>query len=157
MSTTVRKPALPTVMDASLTTTVSGQSVAVAKPTVQTPSYVPRLSGAATTDTPELARVVDRIATELRDTTAAARANPMQSHITIKNVTVGTGGATTQLPRHGFGVLAHWMVVGWRGVAGGAAGAGPSLEEDPALTTTSTLALKSYVAGVADVMVWGKP
>lgn len=156
MAVSIRKPALPSVVDASITTTVGGQTVTVLRPTAQTPAYVQRVTALATKDPTELARVVERMSEEQHQVTAAQRAHPMQAVLTIKNVTL-TSGATTILPPHGLNSLVHWLVVRWRGAAGGSAGAGASLEEDQGATTVNALALKSYVSGVADVMVWPIP
>ncbi len=89
--------------------------------------------------------------------TQAHRSHPEQAPITFKNVTCGAGGALVVLP-HGFGRNAEYIVTKWKGAA---TVGGHSLvcDEDDATPTTTktTLALRSYVAGKANIRVYPEP
>lgn len=105
-----------------------------------------------------LAASLTRLSRTVDDVTVAARSNPILTPIYFDRLTAGTAGAKTKVT-HNLGRYARWLVVGWRSVSTASATTSLwSLVEDtndtsPA-TSTTVLALKSYTAGVFDLMVF---
>lgn len=102
-----------------------------------------------------LAKQLNALHTEIANATQATRSSHIQGSVLFTNVVVGAGGAKTVL-QHNFGKYAFFLVVGWRG--NGVVTA-PVLVDDRAdssgvLTSDARLALRSHVAGIADIMVW---
>lgn len=122
------------------------------------PTFVPAAREAVSVDdvadAAAIARQLNSMQSSLAETTFATRCNPHSAPVTFENITCNATGATNPIRlEHGLGRYVKWSVVGWRGAAGG-----HSIVEDlldaGTLTTTTTLVLKSFVAGTADIEVW---
>ncbi len=108
-----------------------------------------------------LCRQLNAMNLALAQTSHAQRSHPEQAPITFKNVVCGASGDKVILS-HGFNSAVEYKVVLWRSrpLPAAATVAGDSLvcdlEEAPTTrkTTPHTLALNSYVAGMANIRVW---
>jgi hypothetical protein len=101
-----------------------------------------------------LAKQLTSIQIELAETTLAARSQPIQAPVIFTNLVCGDSGELVTLT-HNFGRYAYFLVIGWRGAS---TTSGHSLVSDQMdatpVTTENMLALRSYVAGTADLMVF---
>lgn len=95
-------------------------------------------------DPGKVARLLARL---LKDVASLKRLRAPR-FIDFEDIVVGAAGAIVQV-EHGFGGRVRWWLVGWQPVGTVAA----ILKEDAAKTTTKTLVLASYVAGVATIRV----
>jgi len=162
MPTTIRTRILPSVVD-SPTTAVPAP---VRKATVETPAH-------RTFATTEMLGRPDahvgflhRLEREVHDATWSTRANPLAGALTVRRVLCPNGGAKVTITHSLHAPLTSaglpgvcWLVVGWRGQAGGSAGLGPELEESQLAgdQTADKLTLLSYEQGEADFLIWPKP
>lgn len=98
-----------------------------------------------------LTRMVQTVVTALRALLGLRRSQT----VTFENVACSTG-ATKVVLRHNLGRRARWSVAGWRGASTTTAPSLVSDENDASavLTDKNTLALRSYVAGTADIEVF---
>lgn len=94
---------------------------------------------------------------EVAQTTQAVRSHPEQAPITFNNVVCGIGGTKVVL-QHGFGAFADYVVTRWSGDGTNALYSLTSDERDlpvtDRLTNKNTLALRSFVAGTANIRVF---
>jgi hypothetical protein len=102
----------------------------------------------------DLAQHLTTLERAVHDMTQASRNNPFGQSLIVRNVECGTGGGVIRV-KHGFNRRVQWLVVGFRdSTITGAAVSGPSLTEDSGSTTATILGLRTYAAGVADIMVF---
>ena len=117
------------------------------------PMRVERITPEIARDPDRLADLLTRISIALSDATTAARASVFNGYTKFEGVPCGSGGAVVTL-RHGLGRPPMIIVTRFLGTDGiSVATDRPDLREDPTQSDASTLVLKSYVAGVADVVL----
>ena len=119
-------------------------------PSALTPSAV-RRQRVQPSDVDDPSKVADQL-TKLQDNQTevnrALAASPLLGPKIFHDVACGTSGATALQVAHGYGRPARWYVVRWaRTTPGGSHGLEGLTNDD------KTLVLRSYVAGVATVMV----
>lgn len=119
----------------------------------------PHPTESAVGDPRQLVRIIRDIHSTLAEATDQARSQRSNESITFENVTCGVSGAKVSL-RHGLGRKVFFRVVGWANVQGSTnTTAAPVLVCDRndaanSATDSDTLALRSYVSGVADIEVY---
>lgn len=122
------------------------------------PLRVVQITEEQVSDPKILTKQIQSLQRELSETTQAARST-FQYEIIFKNVVCGTAGAKITL-NHGFGTCALFQVLSWRNVRGAASTVtAPILIDDrndasAVVTSNTTLSLRSYVAGEADIRVF---
>jgi len=146
------KPKLPTVFS------LTGANVLTAKTVTPNATKRENFSERSVKDAQGLAAQLTRMHGVLEEAHKTATANPFAGALRFDSQPFPAGGATVVFD-HRLGHVAHWMIVGWRpGTVGGSLvtpTSGPSLVEvnDPD-HATARLTLKSFVAGVGDIMVF---
>jgi hypothetical protein len=110
--------------------------------TKATPSEV--VTEADVQEPAKLSRLLLRLLADV----AALRRRFVPSRTDYEDVAVLNTGAVTQL-QHNMAGRVRWWVVGWQCPTNAA----PVLREDVALSTSSTLALRSYVSGIVTIRV----
>ena len=101
-----------------------------------------------------VARVIAGVQQELADTTQESRST-FQLELIVRNVACAVGAAKVVVA-HGFGRYAYCQVIRWSGPSTITA---PVLVDDRddtsnVLTDKNTIALRSYVAGTADLRIF---
>ena len=147
-------PKLASAIDTSLplaaqkaisTGTALARPIRITKETVQDPE--------------ELSNILSGMQSEISTSGATARSHPEQAPITFKNVTCGVSNAKVVLA-HNFGRNAEYIVTKWKGLNTTAMFILICDEDDvaspgvPVVTDKNTLALKSQVAGIANIRVY---
>jgi hypothetical protein len=122
------------------------------KATATTPVHSPRFTIPIAQDAAVQASQLTKTVRSLEAATLAARADPHSRRITFRKIPLG-GGPTNVTLRHGLGQAVEWAVVWWLATDGASA---CNLQFNQTFTTEDQLVLASFVAGVANIAVWGQ-